>query len=382
VVPTPRRTNLRVVRRGARLIGRALVAVAVLCALLSAAGAAASPANPAAVAAPQGLRPDPAPPPPGIAARELEGPSASQAWEFAAKFESGHFLFVRFLITNAGPGDSNAAAIWHVIQPDGVVREFRNGRREHEWSLEDAGYRLRVGSSLLTLRGWEQGVSIDKKKVQIHIRFQLPARFEDEVSAGGQRLGLVSLATPVDGSLWYRGMDTPVAMHGWSAITQSYEARAGAALRRFEFLSFERDQTLFVSEVLDDAGARRGWAWFGTPGELVRSNAVAVCASSRGAYSHPQRLVATIPVGQVNVEVEEPFLRYDPLSALPKAFRTVLAWFQSPQRVWAWGSYEIDGTSEHGRGVARLTFNDSIPDSMREGRAITESPVCRRESAS
>lgn len=367
------------------MIGRAVGVIWGLGVLLSAAGVGlASPnetATSGAVADPQARRSEARPPPPGIAARELEGGSASQAWDFAAKLESGHFLFVRFLITNAGPGDFNAAAVWHVVEPDGGIREFRNGRRKREWTLEDSGYRLRVGSSLLTLRGPEQGLSIDKGKVQIHFRFQLPARFEDEVSTGSQWLGLVSLATPLEGSIWYRGMETPVATRGWTVITQSFENRAGAALRRFEFLSFERGQALFVSEVLDDAGTRHAWAWFGAPGELVRSDAVVVCtSSSRDAYPRPDRLLATIPAGRVVVEVEEPFLRYDPLSALPKAFRTVLAWFQSPQRQWAWGTYGINGTSKHRRGVARLTFNDSVPASLRG--AATESPACRLESAS
>ena len=345
------------------MTARSLVLFAALCSLLAPSLAGSAPGAPT-----------------GIAARPLVGRSASQAWDFAAQLDSGHDLFVRFLITNIGPGESNAAAIWHLVEPDGGIREFRNGRREGEWRLEDAGYRLRIGSSVLTLRGVDRGFSIDKGKVQIHFRVRLPAEFEDEVATEGQQLGLVSLAAPLDGTFWFRGMEKPVATQGRAVVTQSFEARAGAALRRFDFLSFDRDRTLFVSEVLDERGSRKQWIWFGTPADWVRSDAVVVCDTSTGAYPIPKRLLGEIPAGQVVIQVEDPFLRYDPLSALPKAFRTVLAWFQRPMRLWARGTYGIDGTPKQGRGLARLTFNDSIPDSLRGADA--ENPACRRASAS
>ena len=60
------------------------------------------------------------------AARLLLGELAHERWDLTARFDSGHFLFAEFLITNFGLGDRNAAVIGHVIRPNGQSRRFRH----------------------------------------------------------------------------------------------------------------------------------------------------------------------------------------------------------------------------------------------------------------
>ncbi len=323
----------------------------------------------------------PHPPAPQVEARKLKGPSASQAWDFVARFESGHFLFVRFLVTNVGPGERNAAAIWHLVDPDGEVHEFHNGRRSGNWSLEDSGHRLLVGSSVLTLRGAQQGVLIDKKKVRINLGFSLPSQVIDEVITPTQRLVLVSFATPVEATLWHSEMGIPLETSGFAAISLTQEESAQAALQRVEFISLDPQDPFFASQVLDEAGRREAWAWISRGDRIIRTRRLTVCDMPRSdPYPAPRRMLVSDHGLRVEVAVETPFLRYDPLSALPKTFQTVLAWFYTPQRLWAWGSFVTDETRERKRGLARFTFNSSLSASLIE--ALDEAPECRPASAS
>src|SRR5262245_10834961 len=83
------------------------------------------------------------------AARLLSGDSASEHWEFTARFDSGHLLFVEFLITNIGLGERNAAAVWHLVTPEGKTHRTTNGRREGNWTLSADHLRMEIGSSML-----------------------------------------------------------------------------------------------------------------------------------------------------------------------------------------------------------------------------------------
>jgi hypothetical protein len=85
------------------------------------------------------------------AARLLPGEFASEHWELTARFDSGHLLFVEFLITNIGVGDRNAAASGHLVAPDGQTYHFTNGRREGNWQLSPDRLRLEIGASRLDL---------------------------------------------------------------------------------------------------------------------------------------------------------------------------------------------------------------------------------------
>ena len=61
---------------------------------------------------------------PDPAARLPKGGSAVEYWDLTMELDSGHHLFVRFAITNEGPGDQ----VGFVVE-DGEVRLVRRERR-------------------------------------------------------------------------------------------------------------------------------------------------------------------------------------------------------------------------------------------------------------
>src|SRR5262249_34173587 len=106
------------------------------------------------------------------AARLLTGEFASEHWEFTARFDSGHLLFVEFIITNIGLGDRNAAVIAHLVTPEGKLSRFANGRRENNWDLSSDRLRIKIGAILLDLHGPAYQLRMDKRSVRINLHFR------------------------------------------------------------------------------------------------------------------------------------------------------------------------------------------------------------------
>jgi hypothetical protein len=145
------------------------------------------------------------------AAQLLPGASASEHWEVTARFDSGHLLFAEFLITNIGPGKQNAAAIGHVIDPDGTPHRFTNGRRQGSWSLSPDRLRIEVGASVLDLHAPTYQLRVGKRKVRVDLRFrpESPIAWSDTQTPSGYRLDLLAIAVPIEGTLWVKGMREP-----------------------------------------------------------------------------------------------------------------------------------------------------------------------------
>ena len=79
--------------------------------------------------------PDPAAKRVDPAARLASQGSASEYWDLVARLDSNHSVFARFMITNQGPGTRTALAVGHLVQPDGTVVPFHNGRRWGRWKI-------------------------------------------------------------------------------------------------------------------------------------------------------------------------------------------------------------------------------------------------------
>ena len=73
-----------------------------------------------------------------LTARMGKAEFASEYWDLMARFESGHRLVARFLVTNEGPGEHTAVAVGHVVFPDGSSVDFRNGRGRAGWRRHEA----------------------------------------------------------------------------------------------------------------------------------------------------------------------------------------------------------------------------------------------------
>src|SRR6202008_3451295 len=71
----------------------------------------------------------------GPAIRLPDGEFASDAWDFVARFESGHLVFSQAVVTNIGWGDHKAAIVGLVVTPDDKVQVFRRSEDEDGWKL-------------------------------------------------------------------------------------------------------------------------------------------------------------------------------------------------------------------------------------------------------
>ena len=127
------------------------------------------------------------------AARLLPGEFAYERWELTARFDSGHFFFTEFLITNFGFGDRNAALIGHVVQPDGTSRRFRTGRRESRWALSADRLRMEIGASWLDQRGPKNTLQVKKKRTHVALDFypRGPALWSADFPPAGYAIDLL-----------------------------------------------------------------------------------------------------------------------------------------------------------------------------------------------
>jgi len=98
------------------------------------------------------------------AARLSSAPAASEYWNLTARFDAGYRLFARFGITNEGPGERTAGALWYLVHPDGRVSEFRNGRSKSRWTLSPDRLYIDVASSTLDLHGPLRRLELDDRR--------------------------------------------------------------------------------------------------------------------------------------------------------------------------------------------------------------------------
>ena len=151
------------------------------------------------------------------AARASKSDSASEYWDAAALFESGHRVFARFSISNEGPGDETGYAIGQVVFPDGTIVPFTNGRRKGRWQLSDDGLRLKIGSSMLDLREPVRKLEVDKSTagIKLFLRFEVPRATGRPWSSApqGYHVDQVAIGVPVTGTLWVRDVVVEPVLH-------------------------------------------------------------------------------------------------------------------------------------------------------------------------
>jgi hypothetical protein len=339
------------------------------CAAPAAAGGAAPPAPKETV----GSAVDPS-------ARLPGGGSAWEYWEITAPLTSGHLVASRFLVTNAGPGDRNGIAIGRVIAPDGQVHEFRNGRLASRWSLSDDRLRLDVSSSHLDLHGPEHRLWIDKRRVQIDLRYRpaqgaiLPA----EWLPPGYHLEVIAAAAPIEGSLWLEGMETPLTVRGRAAVTHSWAkpAEVDLALRRIEALGVGGEDAVYLVDLTTPDGGRKRWLGL-SRGSALRFTTVGFALGLEGAagdrddapYWVPGKLALGGERVGGSIRIERTLAEGDPLAGLPGPIRFLQSLSMRPRRVWAASSVDVtvqptvdaaDGWRVRGSGVVWVSFLDTL----------------------
>lgn len=319
------------------------------------------------------------------AAHVLPGEFASEHWEFTARFDSGHLLFIEFIVTNIGLGDRNAAVLGHVVFPDGKVQRFTNGRREGNWTLAPDRLRMEVGASLLDLHGPLYQLQVSKRSVKLDVRFRPDAQplWAQAISPPGYALDLLAVAATTEGTLWVNGMAAPVHVRGRIAATHSWTNTVGSALilRRVEFFSLQERCPVYAIDLTAPDGTRRRWLVVRAPDQADYASEhfdLAFTGALHGISEHGYEVPGMLQLKNAHLEgqvrLESLILQVDPLVDLPRPFHYLvsLALNLRPRKIWALSQLETSfcaavlTTADHGqeKGITAVTFLNPLPPSL------------------
>jgi len=315
---------------------------------------------------------------PELAARMSAQEGASEYWDLAARFDTGHALVARFLITNQGPGKHTAIALGHLIFPDGRTASFTNGRARDKWKLKDDGLYLDVGSSELGLRGPERSYEVDKDRdgVKIFLKIQASAAPSPAPEGPpGYHVSVLDVAAPIEGTIWIRDrkMPEPLAVRGRVALTHTWVDRkeSALALRRIDFASLGAEGAFVLLDMRASKGPGLRWIAVEREGRIAYQTADFQISqqpsadSSRGDdYPVPSGLRFHNDRLDGSFALERILLRRNPLEELPLPLRFLLSLDTRPRRVWAESPFELkfQGGSDRstwqlrGTGIASLTY--------------------------
>ncbi|MEE2675077.1 MAG: hypothetical protein VX466_14850 [Myxococcota bacterium] len=290
------------------------------------------------------------------AARLAKGSQASEYWDLAATFDSGHHIFVRFQVTNAGPGDYTAYALGHLVFPDGQVVQFQNGRLERNWQISEDRLRLEVGSSLLDLHAPVQHFEVDKNKKGIKLFFDYtgtgPIRSWPS-PPDGYHLDLLTLGGAISGSLWVRGVTAePVSVEGTVTVTHAWMDDQESELARLRVEPYGMAATadgshLYAVGVEPTKGPARSWMLVRTGEKWLETDRFAFSrigddASAPARYPLPTSLSLRGADVSGRVDFGRTLLRHDPLTLAPALFRWALSLRSKPSQVWLESRYAIE----------------------------------------
>ncbi len=317
------------------------------------------------------------------AARLLANEFASEHWELTARFDSGHLMFVNFLITNIGWGDRNAVVSGHLMAPDGKIYNFDNARYGGQWRLSADRLRFEVGSNILDLHEPICQLSVEKKNIHLDLRFHAdgPAIWSDALNRSGYHLTLLAAAVPVEGTIWVKDMPEPLTVHGVLAATHSWLKETGAALvvRRLEFFSLCEDFPLYGVDLTTPTNAH--WRWLvGKQQErkFYESDAFALSFADEPdtqqedpGYSVPGKIQLKSPMLDGQVQLERVVLRMDPFVKLPRPVRFLVSLTLNlhPRRIWARSPFTL--TLNPTPVDASLSSKDFASPSLQQGLGVT-----------
>jgi hypothetical protein len=287
----------------------------------------------------------------GLAARMSSGAAATEYWDLTAWLASGHRMLARFLVTNQGPGVHTAAAVGHLILPDGDVVPFKWGRTRDAWTLGAGGRRLTIAKTALDLGGPAIVVEVDSEKRGIKLRLEIarPTPLVVTEAAPDGYAVAVAMPAPAQGRVWLRGMDAAREVAGVAALTHTWMERPEGELlrRRAELLSTNGDVALYLLDLTLADGARRSTALASRASAvLARADDVVLdfagaTAGSDTRYPLARRWDARGAAIGVRVNVARELLSWDPLEILPQPFRALVALWGRPRRVWADATADI-----------------------------------------
>jgi hypothetical protein len=315
----------------------------------------------------------------------LLGEFASEHWEFTARLDSGHLLFVEFIVTNIGLGDRNAAVFGHIVLPDGKSKRFSNGRTEKYWALASDRLQMEVGNSLLDVHAPTYKMQVTKRSVRLDLQITPETRplWSPALAPPGYALDLLALAAPIEGTLWLKGMTEPLQVRGTVTVTHSWTNTAGSSLvlRRVEIFSLQAKNPLYGIDVTAPDGARKRWIVAKRPGQAEYMSEhfdFSFIGDLKGqhdrGYAVPNAMLLKNTELEGQIRLESQILQADLFIDLPRPFRYLvsLALDLRPQRVWAQSQFEItwqasSGTApiqERGDGITAVTFLNPLPTTL------------------
>ncbi len=314
--------------------------------------------------------------------------SASEYWDIVAQFDSNHSLFARFLITNEGPGDRTAVATWYLVDPDGMMVPFRNGRRESRWTLSPDGARLEIGSSVLDQRGSVHSLeySSGKRGIKVHLSFAPSGAvaWTDTGPESPYAIDLLDVGTPVVGSLWLRGMSEPLAVNGSISVTHTWmeAGESELSLRRIEFSSTGEGDGVYVSDVTEPGGGHHRWLVVKRHRETVFQTSdfqleIEGPARWREGYPMPASLRITGAAVEGSIHGGPLLVEVNPLEDIPQPFRFLLSFKMRPRRLWTLASFDVKlradpnlpPVSLQGSGITTVTYLNPLPQKISRSRS-------------
>jgi hypothetical protein len=317
---------------------------------------------------------------------------SSEHWEFTARFDSGHLLFVHFLITNIGWGDRNAVVVGHIVTPQGQTLQFDNTRSEKNWRLSSDRLHFEVGPNILDLHEPQYHLQVNKKSVRLDLRFQAdnPATWSEALAQSGYVLDLLAAAVPIEGTLWTRGMEEPLTVRGTLAATHSWMQKSSSSVmvRRLEFFTLREDFPAYGIDLATPTGAPLRW-FIVKPheGQRLESETFELTFAQEleprkePGYTVPGNL--RLRSAQLNgqITLTRIILRSDPFAKLPGPIRLLASTVLNlhPRQVWAVSPFSLtvqpDHASaslssqistelieQHGMGVTAITFLNPLKE--------------------
>ncbi len=326
------------------------------------------------------------------AAHVLPGEFASEHWEFTARFDSGHLLFVEFIVTNIGLGDRNAVVLGYVIPPGEKPHRFSNGRSEGRWTLSSDHLRMEVSASLLDVHAPTYKIRVDKRSVRLDLQLSPDAQplWSNALTPPGYALDLLAIAAPIEGTLWLKGMTEPAHVRGVVAATHSWTNTAGSSLvlRRVEFYSLQKDFPVYGLDLTAPDGTRRQWLVvkpLDGPSYTSEHFDLSFNGELKGPREHGYAVPSMLQLknaeiaGQVRLESQ--ILQADPFVDLPRPIRYLvsLALDLRPWHIWAQSQFEIfwplvaepHAPARHGVGITAVTFLNPLPPALRKASWLT-----------
>jgi hypothetical protein len=311
-------------------------------------------------------------------ARPQVAGDAWQYWDLTTRLDSGHHVFARFWITNAGPGSQTGVALGYVVAPDGTAHRFKNGRRQARWTLSEDRRQLDMGSSHLTLRQPAYRLQIEKGSVRVDLRFGPETGFAvpDEVTPKGYGMAVLALSSSTEGQIWTQGMSDELEVRGRTGLVHTWadEPEGELILRRVEFFSLESEPSLYVLDLTTPEGVRTQLC-------VSDSETVELFPSSHGAafrreagwsstrdYWLPESMEFGDDRMRGTVQLEQRLHDHQPLGVIPLPSRWFFSRGMQPFQVWAQTPFHVTlsrGSGElprqtQGIGVTVVTFLNPV----------------------